>query len=69
MNKQQIDNLDNKLPQGWQATSGNEIDLYELFSVLWRQKIQILMITVVFAIAGIGYALLAPQVWVMASLR
>lgn len=67
MNKQQIDNLDNKLPQGWQATSGNEIDLYELFSVLWRQKIQILMITVVFAVAGIGYALLAPQVWVSQS--
>ncbi|MFQ2196915.1 LPS O-antigen chain length determinant protein WzzB [Aeromonas hydrophila] len=67
MNKQQLDNLDNKLPQGWQATSGNEIDLYELFLVLWRQKIQILIITVLFAIAGIGYALLAPQVWVSQS--
>ncbi|EPU3916200.1 LPS O-antigen chain length determinant protein WzzB [Aeromonas sp. 1805] len=64
MNKQQLDDLDRKLPQGWQATSGNEIDLHELFLVLWRQKIQILLITAVFAVAGIGYALLAPQVWV-----
>ncbi|MFM5537750.1 LPS O-antigen chain length determinant protein WzzB [Aeromonas veronii] len=64
MNKQQLDDLDRKLPQGWQANSSNEIDLHELFLVLWRQKIQILLITAVFAVAGIGYTLLAPQVWV-----
>ncbi|MDM5131994.1 Wzz/FepE/Etk N-terminal domain-containing protein [Aeromonas piscicola] len=64
MNKQQLDNLDKMLPQDWQSTSDNEIDLRELLLVLWRQRVQILLITAAFAIAGTGYALLAPQVWV-----
>ncbi|MGY3886180.1 LPS O-antigen chain length determinant protein WzzB [Aeromonas aquatica] len=64
MNKQVFDNSDSKLPQGWQASSGDEIDLRELILVLWRQKILILLIAGVFAIAGVVYALLAPQVWV-----
>ncbi|EQB2600380.1 LPS O-antigen chain length determinant protein WzzB [Aeromonas salmonicida] len=63
MNKQVFDNSDSQLPQGWQASSGNEIDLRELILVLWRQKILILLVTGVFAGAGIAYALLAPQQW------
>jgi LPS O-antigen subunit length determinant protein (WzzB/FepE family) len=31
--------------------------------VLWRQKVLILLVTSVFAVAGIAYALLSPQVW------
>lgn len=55
---------DSHLPQGWQASSGDEIDLRELILVLWHQKLLILLAAGVFAAAGIAYALLAPQVWV-----
>lgn len=48
MNKQVFDNSDSQLPQGWQASSGDEIDLRELILVLWRQKVLILLITSVF---------------------
>ncbi|WP_303807938.1 LPS O-antigen chain length determinant protein WzzB [Aeromonas rivipollensis] len=64
MNKQVLDNSGNQLPQGWQASSGDEIDLRELILVLWRQKLMILLVAGVFAAAGIAYALLASQVWV-----
>ncbi|MEA9417331.1 Wzz/FepE/Etk N-terminal domain-containing protein [Aeromonas caviae] len=50
------------LPQGWQATA-DEIDLRELVLVLWRQKGLILLITALFAVAGVVYALTAPQQW------
>ncbi|WP_263719949.1 hypothetical protein [Aeromonas caviae] len=36
MNKQVFDNSDSQLPQGWQASSGDEIDLRELILVLWQ---------------------------------
>lgn len=64
MNKQVFDNSGTQLPQGWQASAGDEIDLRELILVLWRQKLLILLVTGVFAAAGIAYALLAPQVWI-----
>ena len=64
MNKQVFDNSDSQLPQGWQASSGDEIDLRELILVLWRQKLLVLLTAGLFALAGIAYALLAPQVWV-----
>ncbi|WP_434663107.1 LPS O-antigen chain length determinant protein WzzB [Aeromonas sp. NJAU223] len=64
MNKQVCDNVNNGLPQGWRASSGDEIDLRELILVLWRQKVLILLIAATFSIAGVAYALLAPQVWV-----
>ncbi|MBV7438475.1 LPS O-antigen chain length determinant protein WzzB [Aeromonas sp. sif2416] len=63
MNKQVFDNSDNKLPQGWQASTGDEIDLRELVLVLWRQKILILLVAGVFALIGVVYALTAPQQW------
>ncbi|GJA12061.1 hypothetical protein GVN72_11405 [Aeromonas caviae] len=52
-----------RLPQGWQASSSDEIDLRELLSVLWREKVLILLTTVLFAAIGVGYALTAPQQW------
>lgn len=64
MKEQIFDNSGNQLPQGWQASSGDETDLRELLMVLWRQKVLILLVSGVFAAAGIAYALLAPQVWV-----
>jgi len=52
------------IPEPWvQAPTSDEIDLRELVLVLWRQKILILLVTVVFAIAGIAYAILSPQIW------
>ncbi len=39
MNNQVLDNSGNQLPHGWQASSGDEIDLRELILVLWRQKL------------------------------
>lgn len=50
------------LTQGWQAAA-DEIDLRELVLVLWRQKLLILIVTALFAAAGVGYALFAPQQW------
>lgn len=63
-NKEITPKSDTQLPQGWQASSSDEIDLRELILALWRQKILILLVAGVFAAAGITYALLAPQVWV-----
>jgi len=39
----------------------DEIDLRELFSVLWAGKIKIIAITVVFAVASVIYALSVPN--------
>ena len=39
----------------------DEIDLRELFSVLWAGKIKIIAITVVFAVASVFYALSVPN--------
>ena len=46
-----------------QAPASDEIDLRELMLVLWRQKVLILLMTLLFAIAGVGYAMTARQVW------
>ncbi|HEH9408237.1 TPA: hypothetical protein SIA33_001204 [Aeromonas salmonicida] len=52
------------VPAQWgQPTGSDEIDLRELILVLWRQKVLVLLVAGVFALAGITYALLAPQVW------
>ncbi len=46
-----------------QAPTSDEIDLRELVLVLWPQKVLILLVTGVFAVAGIVYAMTARQVW------
>lgn len=52
------------IPNQWvQAPASDEIDLRELVLVLWRQKALILLVTSAFAVAGIAYALISPQVW------
>ena len=52
------------IPNPWvQAPASDEIDLRELVLVLWRQKVLILSVTLLFAVAGIGYAMTARQVW------
>ena len=52
-----------RLEQWVQASTSDEIDLQELISVFWRQKVFILSVTLLFTIAGIGYAMTARQVW------
>ncbi|PNW69080.1 hypothetical protein C2U29_01885 [Aeromonas veronii] len=52
------------IPNQWvQAPASDEIDLRELMLVLWRQKLLIMLVTLVFTLGGIAYALLAPQQW------
>jgi LPS O-antigen subunit length determinant protein (WzzB/FepE family) len=41
----------------------NEIDIYELFFVLWSRKFYILGITTVFAFISIQYALMLPNIY------
>lgn len=41
----------------------DEIDLRELFSTLWRDRWIIILTTLVFAAAGIGYALYKPDIY------
>ncbi|WP_033136605.1 LPS O-antigen chain length determinant protein WzzB [Aeromonas finlandensis] len=57
------------IPNQWvQAPASDEIDLRELVLELWRQKFLILSVTLLFAIAGIGYAMTARQVWTSQAL-
>jgi len=41
----------------------NEIDLQELLTTLWANKLLIITITIIFGTAGIAYAFFAPQKW------
>ncbi|MBP6861025.1 MAG: hypothetical protein KBC57_01550 [Neisseriaceae bacterium] len=41
----------------------DEIDLFELFSVLWRKKIFIVVITSMFMLLGFAYTKIATPVW------
>lgn len=43
--------------------SDNEIDLYELFTLLWKKKFRILLATLIFGSIGILYAMVAPEQW------
>ncbi|MFQ2156316.1 LPS O-antigen chain length determinant protein WzzB [Aeromonas hydrophila] len=61
-NKEITTKMDTQLPQSWQAAS-DEIDLRELLTVLWLHKLQVLVVTVLFAAVGVGYAFFAPQQW------
>ena len=52
------------IPNQWvQESRSDEIDLRELMLVLWRQKLLIMLVTLMFSVGGIAYALLAPQQW------
>lgn len=46
----------------------DEIDLRELFSILWRGKWLILVTTIIFGVAGILYALQKPNVYQASAL-
>jgi LPS O-antigen subunit length determinant protein (WzzB/FepE family) len=64
MKREEMSEKTPTIPNQWvQAPASDEIDLRALVLVLWRQKVLILLVTSVFAVAGIAYALLSPQVW------
>ncbi len=46
-----------------QTTSDDEIDLRELFSVIWQGKWLIIAITVVFAIGSVVFAIMQPNIY------
>ncbi|MFB2733554.1 Wzz/FepE/Etk N-terminal domain-containing protein [Shewanella mangrovisoli] len=43
--------------------TNDEIDLHELFSVIWKGKWLIIAITAVFAIASVSFAILQPNIY------
>jgi LPS O-antigen subunit length determinant protein (WzzB/FepE family) len=54
--------MDNNTPdQQLLNQHDDEIDLRELFSVLWAGKIKIIAITAIFAVASVNYALSVPN--------
>lgn len=55
------------LPQNLSPANANEIDLVELFSVLWKQKALILAVTVMAGLVGLAYAVLAPHYYSVQS--
>ncbi|WP_446890889.1 Wzz/FepE/Etk N-terminal domain-containing protein [Aeromonas veronii] len=57
------------IPNQWvQKSASDEICLRELVLVLWRQKVLILLVTGVFVVTGVGYAMTARQVWTSQAL-
>jgi uncharacterized protein involved in exopolysaccharide biosynthesis len=53
--------MDNNVLSQPQANYDDEIDLRELFGVLWAGKIKIIAITAMFAVASVIYALSVPN--------
>ncbi|WP_375191692.1 Wzz/FepE/Etk N-terminal domain-containing protein [Marinobacter sp.] len=48
---------------GSQSQPDDEIDLRELFATLWAGKWLIIAVTLVFAVAGVAYALFKPNIY------
>ncbi len=63
MNKNEINSMGGQLPSGWTVSDDDTLDLRELGMALWQRKGLIAATTLLFAVVGIVYALLAPQVW------
>ncbi len=53
----------NQTEQTAKKATEDEIDLIELFKVLWAQKLLVITITAVFAIGSVAYALYLPNVY------
>ncbi|NHB92568.1 LPS O-antigen length regulator Wzz(fepE) [Photorhabdus cinerea] len=47
----------------YNSKQDDEIDLFELFSVLFQSKLLIIVVTIVFAVIGFAVASLMPQKW------
>ena len=55
--------MDPMTNQGAPAPMNDEIDLFELFESLWKEKILIVAITFVITLIGVGYALSIPPTY------
>jgi LPS O-antigen subunit length determinant protein (WzzB/FepE family) len=55
--------MNNSSITGPSHSHDDEIDLRELFGVLWRGKVQIVLVTALLAVLGILYALYLPNVY------
>ena len=44
-------------------TTGDKIDLLELFKALWDGKLMVILVTALFTASSIGFALLAQELW------
>ncbi|RUP87026.1 chain-length determining protein, partial [Corynebacterium propinquum] len=49
------------------AVASDEIDLFELFQGIWRQKKLIVGCTLLVGVLGAGYAFLAPETYEVSS--
>lgn len=57
----------NNTPQLHQLIPSEEIDLFDLFNAIWKQKKCVIGCAVLAGLLGVGYALLAPRVYQVSS--
>ncbi|MDY0834821.1 MULTISPECIES: Wzz/FepE/Etk N-terminal domain-containing protein [unclassified Pseudomonas] len=57
----------NKTPRFQAHPASDEIDLFELFNGIWRQKKLVLGCTLLAGVLGVGYAFLAPREYQVSS--
>ncbi|QJI29158.1 chain-length determining protein [Pseudomonas sp. ADAK18] len=57
----------NKTPQLQAQAVSDEVDLFELFQSIWRQKKLIIGCTILAGVVGVGYAFLAPREYQVSS--
>jgi LPS O-antigen subunit length determinant protein (WzzB/FepE family) len=57
----------NNTPQLQQHLPSDEIDLFELFHAIWKQKKLVIGCTILAGLLGVGYAFLAPRVYQVSS--
>ncbi|MCF5327683.1 chain-length determining protein, partial [Pseudomonas lurida] len=57
----------NNTPQLHQHLPSDEIDLFELFHAIWKQRKQVIGCTILAGLLGVGYAYLAPKVYQVSS--
>jgi LPS O-antigen subunit length determinant protein (WzzB/FepE family) len=50
-----------------QHLPSDEIDLFELFHAIWKQKRLVIGCTILAGLLGVGYAVLAPRVYQVSS--
>ncbi|WP_038929670.1 Wzz/FepE/Etk N-terminal domain-containing protein, partial [Yersinia pestis] len=65
--KQARSNLDSPIPNNYDfsnvSSSRNEIDLFEIFSVVFKSKFKIILITLFFLISGLVVSYILPPKW------
>ena len=57
----------NNTPQLHRHLASDEVDLFELFHAIWKQKKWVIGCTILVGLLGVGYAFLAPRVYQVSS--